>query len=78
MQLTRSDYKLSTFRNAGLKAKWTHTRLGAPIIAATLEGFNKNWFWVDGNMWKRMEKSGDVLGTWKDYTALGDIFSVRS
>ena len=76
MKLTRDDYKVSTFRNAGLKARWWKTRKGAPIISATLEGFNKGWFCVDARMWAQMEKSGDVLGTWKDYTALADFFSV--
>lgn len=66
-------YTVSTIRSAGLEARWTRTRVGAPIIAAREPG--KLWYVIGRDMWEAM-KTGGVNEVFKQYTLLGDIFSV--
>jgi hypothetical protein len=77
MRNTELQYKLATFRNAGLEARWTRTSNRAPIIAAK-RWESSTWCVVDSRMWKEMQRSGDVLETFKDFTALVDVFSIRA
>jgi len=62
-------------RAAGLDARWTHTRTGAPIIACRLPG--KAWYVVDAKMFKAMEAEG-VKPAFERFTLLGDYFSIRA
>ena len=72
------DSKVGTFREAGLDAKWTRTRNGAPIIAARVPGdADKNWYVVDNDMWLAMAKQG-IRTAFDNHTALGAFFSIRA
>jgi hypothetical protein len=67
-------YNVKTLRDAGLQAKWTKTRLGAPIIAARKPG-TRGWFLVYRDMWKDMNAEG-VVSAFERFTLLGDIFYI--
>lgn len=67
-------YSVKTLRAAGLEARWTHSRYGAPIIVAR-EPNTKTWWHVSHDMWTAMGKEG-VLKAFKRFILLGDIFSV--
>jgi len=66
-------YTVSTIRSAGLEARWTKTRAGAPIIAARETG--KTWCVIDRRMWQAMQDEG-ILPAFQRFTLLVDIFSV--
>ena len=68
-------YRVGTFRQAGLEARWTRTRNGAPIIATRVPG--GQWYVVNDAMFKRMQKHG-VREGFEQATALGHIFSVTA
>jgi len=68
------DYRVGTFREAGLTAKWTKTRRGAPFIMCKRADTGQ-WFIVDGDVWETMKKVGIIEG-WEQHTALGHIFSI--
>lgn len=73
-------YQVGTLREAGLEARWTKTRNGAPIIAARdpvgYEQHQKTQWWVvDDAMWKDMERHGIKVG-FDNHTMLGNFFSV--
>ena len=74
-------YKVSTFREAGLEAKWSKTRKGSPIIVARnpkvrFEHQRKQWWAIDNKAWELCKQVGIVEG-FDSCTALGDIFSVQ-
>jgi hypothetical protein len=72
------QYNVRTIRAAGLEARWTRTRTGAPIIAAReLHRVGKPWYVVDDRMWNRAHEVG-VRQAFEEHTALGDFFSVRA
>lgn len=67
-------------RAAGLEARWSRTKLGAPMIVARepkskLAHQRLRWWAVDVNMWRTMQKEGIVEGFHRA-TLLGDVFSV--
>jgi hypothetical protein len=66
-------YTVSTIRSAGLQARWTRTRVGAPIIAA--RAGQGTWFVIGRDMWDAMKSEG-VKEAFDRFTLLGDIFSV--
>lgn len=66
-------YTVSTIRSAGLEARWSRTRSGAPIIAARKPG--GTWFVVACDMWDAMKSEG-IKPAFERFTLLGDIFSV--
>jgi len=66
-------YSVKVLRDAGLQAKWTYTRTGAPIIVARKEA--GSWYAVDSRMWSRAEAVG-VGQAFDEHTTLGHIFSV--
>jgi len=73
-------YSVKTIRAAGLEARWTHNRNGAPIIVARdpqarNEHQRKTWWHVGRAMWDAMMKIG-VKEAFEQHTLLGDIFSV--
>lgn len=65
-------YSVQTIRAAGLQARWTRTRRGAPIISANA---GKGWYVVSNDMWTAMKSEG-VKPAFERFTLLGDIFSV--
>jgi hypothetical protein len=67
-------YSVKTLRAAGLEARWTRSRHGAPIIVARKSG-SSTWWHVGQDMWKRMIQIG-VIPAFERHTLLGDIFSV--
>lgn len=72
-------YRVGTFRDAGLEAKWSKSR-GARIIVArnpnaVSEHMRKRWWWVDRDMWATMQEHGVVDG-FDAHTILGDLFSI--
>lgn len=68
------EYNVQTVRAAGLQARWTRTRSGAPIIAARLND-NDTWYVIHDSMWREAQNIG-LLEAFKGYTALGEFFSV--
>lgn len=69
-------YNVATLRAAGLEAKWTRTRKGAPIIIARDPAAASSTFYaVDAYMWKRAEDVG-LLEAFREGTALADFFSI--
>lgn len=69
------EYRVSTFREAGLEARWTRTRTGAPIIAARKPGA-KAWELMDANAWRAIQRAGSVKDGFENVTLFADIFSV--
>jgi hypothetical protein len=72
-------YTVGTFRHAGLEARWTKTRKGAPIIVARnpkaiSDHQRERWWAVDAAMWETMKEVGIVDG-FDGHTILGDLFS---
>ena len=68
-------YSVKTFRDAGLEARWTRTRNGAPIIAARKLG--DTYYVVCADMWKAMQTEG-VFPAFDRYTVLGKYFSIAA
>jgi hypothetical protein len=74
------SYKVGTFRDAGLEAKWTKTRSGAPVIVvrdpkADLAHQRNKWWMVDAAMFENMKKDG-VRPAFLGCTLIADIFSL--
>lgn len=68
-------YAVGTLREAGLEAKWTKTRYGAPIIIARMPGVGGGrWYAVDTHCWSRMLKVG-VREGFEQVNLLGEVFS---
>jgi len=73
-------YCVQTFRDAGLEARWSKTRSGAPIIvvrwpAAKLEHQRDEWWLVTNDLWIAMQRLG-VIDAFDAHTLLGNIFSL--
>jgi len=80
--MTTLLYRVSTFRQAGLEAKWSKTRQGEPYIAVrnpeSKEAHQRERWWVcNQNMFDLMQKYGVAEG-FDSATLLGDIFSLRA
>jgi hypothetical protein len=73
---TKIYYRVSTFREAGLEAKWSKTRAGRPYIVIREVG-TKQWFVLTSDMFNRMQKVGVVQG-FEEHTCLGHVFSVSA
>jgi hypothetical protein len=67
-------YSVKTFRAAGLDAKWTRTRRGAPIIVVK-KPHQKTWVGVDQSMFDDMKKEG-IADAFERHTLLVGIFSI--
>ncbi len=74
--LTKLYYRVSTFREAGLEAKWSKTQRGSPYLLAREVGA-KTWFVITANMFERMKKVG-ILEAFKEHTLLGDVLSISA
>lgn len=73
-------YVVKTFRDAGLQARWTKTREGAPMIAVRNPNSkyphqSKSWWLVHQSMWDAMKERGIMQG-FDECTALGNIFNI--
>jgi hypothetical protein len=73
-------YNVTTFRSAGLEAKWSRTSKGAPIIvvrnpAATLEHQRTRWWFADQRLWNDAAKVG-IVEAFDRHTLLGDVFAI--
>ena len=74
------DYRVKTFRDAGLEAKWGKTRSGTPcVFARSPDAKSKHqretWWMVDNAMWKRASVVG-IRQAFEEHTLLGDVFSI--
>ena len=79
--MNQLKYSVKTFREAGLEAKWHKTVQGNPYIAvrnpkANLHHQKYEWWVVDANMWKSMQRDGIMEG-FSSWTCLGDMFYTR-
>jgi hypothetical protein len=72
--ITKLHYRVSTFREAGLEAKWSKTRIGKPYLVGRQCG-QKTWFVITSDMFERMEEIG-VMEGFEEFTLLGDVFSI--
>jgi hypothetical protein len=73
-------YSVTTLRAAGLEARWTHNRNGAPIIVARdpqgrSDHQRVSWWHVGKTMWQAMKTEG-IKAAFDRHTLLGDVFSV--
>lgn len=73
---------VSTFRSAGLEAKWGRTRLGRPAMfvrnpKASLAHQRTVWYLVSSSMFATMERVGVVEG-FDRHTLLADMFSISA
>lgn len=67
-------YCVKTFRDAGLEARWSRTRKGAPIIVVKAYG---EWFVVDRCLWAAILRGPQgVAETVRNWTLLGKFFSI--
>lgn len=71
---------VSTFRSAGLEAKWGRTRLGQPAMfvrnpKSNLAHQRNSWWVVSVSMFKSMEREGMVEG-FDQHTLFADVFSI--
>jgi hypothetical protein len=73
--VTKLYYRVATFREAGLEAKWSK-RAGAPYLVARKAG-TKTWFVVTSDMFERMGVVGVEKG-FEEYTLLGNVLSVSA
>ena len=69
------SYTVGPIRAAGLQARWTRTREGAPIIAARNPNAGPNWYVIDARTWAMMTRHGIAEG-FDRCTMLGGIFSI--
>lgn len=72
-------YRVGTFREAGLEARWSKVR-GAPIIVVRNPNANTNhqreqWWVCDKYMFEDMKKDG-IIEAFDNHTILGDILSI--
>ena len=73
-------YVVKTFRDAGLEAKWSRTRKGAPAIfardpEAKTSHQREKWWLVSKMMFEAMQAEGIREG-FNSCTIFGDMFSI--
>ncbi len=71
--ITKLYYRVNTFREAGLEAKWSKTGGRPYLLARGAEG--KAWYVITANMFERMKKVG-ILAAFEEHTLLGDVLSI--
>ena len=77
---SKLTYRVGTFRNAGLEAKWTKQFNGGPIIVARnphaeWDHQRTSWWSVDATMFDVMKESG-VREGFNQSTLIGNVFSI--
>ena len=75
-------YRVSTFRGAGLQAKWFKTRNAVPYIGVRdpngrFKHQKGTWWMVDIKMFEDMKRDG-VMTAFTNHTLLGDMFSISA
>jgi hypothetical protein len=73
-------HRVSTYRQAGLEARWGRTRNGAPAIfvrnpQSKLRHQRESWWMVTGSMFNAMKRDG-VLEGFENCTLIADVFSI--
>lgn len=73
-------HSVTTYRAAGLEAKWGHTGRGSPAMfvrhpSSSLAHQRQQWWMVTKGMYASMEKLGVVEG-FNRHTLVGGIFSI--
>jgi hypothetical protein len=74
--IAKIHYRVATFREAGLEAKWSKTRIGKPYLLGRQCG-TKTWFVITSDMIERMEEVGIMEG-FEEHTLLGNVFAVNA
>ncbi len=73
------QYRVDPLRAAGLDAKWSKTKAGAPVIVVRRPTGHPlvapQWYYCDESMFKDMQLDG-ILEAFDSHTILGDIFSI--
>jgi len=82
MGLEAMKYTVATFRDAGLRAKWTKTSAGSPIIVvqnphSMLAHQRKAWWAVTTTMFGSMQVNGIMEG-FDRATLIGNVFSIQA
>ena len=80
MKTIEVPVQVSTFRNAGLEAKWSRLRNGCPIIVlrypkSEYVHMRTTWWFLTRQMHNTMKEVG-ILEGFERHTLLGDMFSV--
>jgi hypothetical protein len=73
-------HNITTYREAGLEAKWGKTSIGSPTMYvrdpnSTLKHQRESWWRVDRAMFDLMKKEGVKEG-FNQATIIGDVFSI--
>lgn len=73
---------VSTYRSAGLEARWSRTSRGAPAIfvrnpKSDNDHRRNKWWMVTSGMFKDMAAIG-ILEAFDRHTLIGDIFSITA
>lgn len=76
------EYKVGTFRKAGLEAKWGKVNSGQPAIfvrnpQASSVHQRETWWLVDVKMFDSMKEDG-ILAGFDAWTVFGEFFSIAS
>lgn len=76
------NYRVQTFKDAGLEARWSKTSAGKPYIVArdpnaSTEHQRTKWWVVDNAMFETMKKVG-VREGFDQHTLLGNVFSIAA
>lgn len=66
-------YRVSTFREAGLEAKWSKAHSRRPYLVGRQCG-GKSWLVITSDMFARMEEIG-VLEAFQEFTIKGTVVS---
>jgi hypothetical protein len=74
MDVYKIPYRVGSFKEVGLEAKWAKSPAGGPYIKARKP--DGCWYVVSKVMFDRIQKVG-VLEGFDEHTLLGDIFSVK-
>lgn len=77
MKGEKMKYRVGTFRDAGLEAKWTRNdRTGQPYIIAKIpNAIQPTWYAITPQVWREMKQYGVREGL-IHYALLGDVFSL--
>lgn len=75
-------YSVHPFREAGLEAKWTKTRLQTPIIAvrdpdSKLKHQRERWWMIGEKDWPEFVRDG-IRAVFERRTMRADLFSVEA
>ena len=75
MSSTQLEYRVKTFRDNGLEARWTRTRRGRPCIVVRDKKYAKKWLLVDKEIFAAMQADG-VHDAYVSRAVMLDLFSI--